>query len=531
MPLTALSRRALGRTHRHSVRGTAAPDFEKLFDDLPVNVMICDLKDFQIFYANRATLKTLKAIEHVLPVTSENLVGTSIDVFHKRPHHQRHMLADPANLPHRALIEIGGEYLELLVTAVRDSHGQYIAAMTTWSLQTEKINSERENQYLFAMLDQMPLNVMLCDPESLILTYINKRSIETLTPLEHLLPCPVDQMLGQCIDIFHRHPQAQRDLLARPGALPHQAIIRLGDQKLNLKIAPVHDAKGKVIRLMLTWGVVTEQALFVDRVNGFSQTVASTATELSDMAHTMSASAEETSRQAHQVSRASEVANVNVQTVAATAEELTASIHEINRQVAESSAIAKAAMAEAIATDETIHGLTQSAEQIGQIINLIQEIAVQTQLLALNATIESARAGLAGRGFAVVAAEVKKLADQTAGATQQISTQVSAIQDASQAAVSAIHRIRQTIERVNQVSSSIASAVEQQGIATRDISTNIQNAALGTQNVSSSIVQVTQAATDNARASAKMLSSTSTLTHNAEELDQLRREIEAYMAR
>lgn len=523
MLLTSLPKRSLNRT--------AITDFRRLMDDLPVNVMICDLKDFRIFYANRATLETLGSIEHALPIRADELIGSSIDVFHRHPRHQHDLLRDPSRLPHRALIEIGGEYLDLLVTAVFDDRGQYVAAMTTWSLQTDKVKTERDNQYLFAMLEQMPLNVMLCDPETLVISYVNQRSIETLTPLENLLPCRANDLVGQCIDIFHKHPERARHILARPELLPHQAIIQLGDQKLNLNIAPVFDAKGHITRLMLTWSVVTEQARFIERVNEFSQAVEATSTNLSDMAHTMAASAEQTSRQALQVSRASMDASTNVQTVAATAEELTTSIREINRQVEASNAIAKAAVAEAVATDETINGLTQSAEQIGQVINLIQEIAVQTQLLALNATIESARAGLAGRGFAVVAAEVKKLADQTAGATQQISTQVSAIQDASQAAVSAIHRIRQTIERVNEASSAIASAVEQQGIATRDISHNIQKASIGTQDVSSSISEVTQAASDNARAAATMLGSTAELSAKAHELDQLRHDIEAYMRR
>jgi methyl-accepting chemotaxis protein len=523
MLLTSLSKRSLSQS--------SVPDFRRLLDDLPVNVMICDLKQFRIFYANRATLETLRSIEHALPITADQLIGSSIDIFHRHPQHQHQMLRDPSLLPHRALIEVGGEYLDLLVTPVLDDKGHYVAAMTTWSLQTEKVKTERDNQYLFAMLDQMPLNVMLCDPQTLILTYVNRRSVETLTPLEALLPCPADKLVGQCIDIFHKHPERARGILAHPEALPHQAIIQLGNQKLNLHIAPVRDNKGAISRLMLTWSVVTEQALFIDKVNHFSQAVDATSTDLADMAHTMAASAEETSRQALQVSRASQEANANVQTVAATAEELTASIREINRQVEASSAIAKAAVAEVVATDETINGLTHSAEQIGQIINLIQEIAVQTQLLALNATIESARAGLAGRGFAVVAAEVKKLADQTAGATQQISTQVSAIQDASSAAVSAIHRIRTTIERVNLASTAIAGAVEQQGTATRDISHNIQKAAIGTQNVSSSIAEVTQAASDNARTAATMLGSTAELSIKARELDQLRHEIEAYMRR
>lgn len=524
-----MARRITGGRTSGSDRSNILPDFRQLLDTAPTNIMICNLTDYRIIYANQATLKTLKSIEHVLPITAEQLVGSSIDVFHKRPGHQQALLSDPSRLPHKALIEVGGEYLDLLVSPVFDARGNYVAAMTTWSLQTEKVLAERDNQRLLEMLDQMPLNIMLCDPHDLRLTYVNRRSIETLTPLQHLLAVPVNEMLGQSIDIFHKHPQHQRTMLANPETLPHKAIITLGDQKLNLNISAVRDRAGQISSLMLTWAVVTEQALFIDRVNGFSQDVAGTATALSDMAQEMASTATQTSQQAGHVSRASEEASMNVQTVAATAEELSVSIKEITRQVEESNRIASLAETEATATDETIQGLSQSAEQIGEVVNLIQEIAVQTQLLALNATIESARAGLAGRGFAVVAAEVKKLADQTAGATQQISSQVQSIQQASQAAVNAIQRIRQTIEKVNKASSAISCAVDQQGIATLEISRNIQEAAVATMNVSTGITQVNQAAAGNADRAARMLGITADQSKKAEQLDSLRREIEAYM--
>jgi methyl-accepting chemotaxis protein len=503
--------------------------FQRMLDEAPVNVMVCELDDLTITYANQATLRTLRSIEHVLPIKADKLVGSSIDIFHKNPGHQRKLLADPRNLPHAAIIELGGEYLDLLVTPVHDARGGYIAAMATWSIATEKVKGDRDNQRLLQMLDDMPLNVMLCEPEEFRITYVNKRSVETLRPLQHLLPVPVAQLVGQCVDIFHKNPSHQRRILSDPSNLPHRATIRLGDHSLDLNVAPLRDAQGGYIGAMLSWSVITEQLRFIERVNGFSQDVARTADDMRGMAQTMAAASEQTSNQAAAVAAASDEASSNVQTVASAAEELSASIQEITRQVEQSSSISRQAVEEALATDGTMRGLAESAERVGEVVGLIQEIASQTKLLALNATIESARAGEAGKGFAVVASEVKNLADQTAKATKQIAEQIGSIQKASQAAVAAIESIRRTIEQANEASAAIASAVEEQGAATQEITRNVQEAASGTREVSANISGVTEAATQNAQAASEMLGATQSLSAKAEQLDQLRSEIESFM--
>jgi methyl-accepting chemotaxis protein len=503
---------------------------QRLLDEAPINIMICDLTGFVINYANQATLRTLKTIEHVLPIRVDQLVGSSIDIFHKNPSHQRRMLSDPRNLPHQAIIELGGEYLDLLVTPVNDAGGAYIGAMTTWSIVTDKVMAQRENERLLQMLDDMPLNVMLMNPDDFKITYVNKRSIETLRPLQHLLPVPADKLVGETVDIFHKNPSHQRRILGDASNLPHRAMIRLGEHSLDLSVAPLRDAKGKYIGAMLSWSVATEQVRFIGRVTEFSQDVAGAAEHMRAMAQSMAASAEETSNQAAAVAAASEEASSNVQTVASAAEELSSSIQEITRQVEQSSSVSRQAVEEALATDETMRGLADSAERVGEVVGLIQEIASQTKLLALNATIESARAGDAGKGFAVVASEVKNLADQTAKATKQIAEQVSSIQKASQAAVGAIESIRRTIESANEASAAIASAVEQQGAATQEITRNVQEAATGTREVSSNISGVTDAAAQNAHTASDMLSATNTLSDKAKELDTLRAEIEAFMS-
>jgi methyl-accepting chemotaxis protein len=253
---------------------------------------------------------------------------------------------------------------------------------------------------------------------------------------------------------------------------------------------------------------------FESTVGQVLQEVTSSAAQLEATAQSMSATAEETSRQSTAVSSASEETTQNVQTVAAATEELTASIHEISTQVAESTRIVGAAVIQANDTNDKVRGLAEAAEKIGDVVRLINDIAAQTNLLALNATIEAARAGEAGKGFAVVASEVKALATQTARATDEIAGQIRAIQEATEGSAQAIQGITVTINRVNEISTAIASAVEEQGAATQEISRNVQQAAQGTTEVSSNITNVTEAAQQTGAAATQVLGSAGMLSRN-----------------
>ncbi|PWC33026.1 methyl-accepting chemotaxis protein [Azospirillum sp. TSO35-2] len=246
--------------------------------------------------------------------------------------------------------------------------------------------------------------------------------------------------------------------------------------------------------------------------------VSAAATQLQATAQTMSATAEQTTRQADAVASASHDATGNVETVAAATEELTSSISEIGRQVAESTRIAGQAVATAEKTDTTVRGLVDAAQRIGEVVQLITDIASQTNLLALNATIEAARAGEAGKGFAVVASEVKSLANQTARATEEIGSQIAGIQDISRQAAGAIAEIGRVIAEINHISTTIAAAVEEQGAATREISRNVQQAARGTQEVSGTIAGVTEAAASTGDASREVLTAADGLNHEAADL-------------
>jgi methyl-accepting chemotaxis protein len=248
------------------------------------------------------------------------------------------------------------------------------------------------------------------------------------------------------------------------------------------------------------------------------QTVSSTSNELESSASALTGTAERGKQLATMVAAASEEASTNVQSVASATEELSTSVNEISRQVQESARMASEAVDQARGTTERVGELSKAATRIGDVVELINTIAGQTNLLALNATIEAARAGEAGRGFAVVASEVKALAEQTAKATGEIGQQISSIQMATQESVNAIREISGTIERLSEVSSTIAAAVEQQGAATQEISRNVQHAAHGTQQVSSNITDVERGASETGDASSRVLSAAQLLSSDSNRL-------------
>jgi methyl-accepting chemotaxis protein len=257
---------------------------------------------------------------------------------------------------------------------------------------------------------------------------------------------------------------------------------------------------------------------FEASVGGIVDGVSSASTELQSTAQSMAATAEETTRQATTVAAASEEATQNVQTVASAAEELSASIREISEQITHMSGQIKEGVRQAAISSDQMLALTAAAAKIGDVVQIISDIASQTNLLALKATIEAARAGDAGKGFAVVATEVKALATQTATATGDIATQIKAMQEATQTSAQSIHGITETINRVNETATSIASAVEEQGAATREISRNVLQAAQGTQEVSGNITGVSQAAQQTGSAAVQVLASASELSRNGEAL-------------
>lgn len=445
-------------------------DFYQMVENMPIAVMTCRISDFKIDYMNKRSYELLSGIEHLLPVKADEMVGASVDVFHKVPEMQRKLLANENNLPHSAVIQVGPEYLDLNVSAVRDAKGNYTHAMLSWSVITEKVKKDAETNRLMQMIDNMPINIMTADiHDDYKINYVNKTTLKTIKLVEQYLPVSADELLGTSIDIFHKAPEHQRKMLADPSNLPHDASIRVGPEVLKLQVVAINDASGEYLGPMLSWSIISENVKMAENVANVVQ-------NMSKKAETMMASSEN-------MAGLSKTAEDLAVSVASAAEEMSATVKEISGQLATSTVRAQSAAAQAKETDKLVGSLDEAAQSIGGVVQVIEEIAEKTNLLALNATIEAARAGDAGKGFAVVASEVKDLANQTTASTQEIREQVNNIQDIVKSTVTAIGDIAGAINELSDAFSSIAAAVEEQSATTSTVTKDIggvQNAALNT---------------------------------------------------
>lgn len=345
------------------------------------------------------------------------------------------------------------------------------------------------------MVDMSPINTMRATPEGKLI-YMNEKSTETLRLLEKYLPAKVDDLVGESIDWFHKKPEHQKKLIAEPANLPHQAIITLGEENLNLLVSPLHNEDGKYLGPMVTWEVVTDRVGLVDDLTQRSEELMGSAQNLLQVASSLSASAEETSVQANTASSASEEVNTGVQTVTNNMEEMVSAIKEITKRTNETSHLSNEAQKMAKNTNEIISQLGDSSMDIGNVIKVISSIAQQTNLLALNATIEAARAGEAGKGFAVVANEVKELAKQTAKATSEITKKIENIQSDSKNAIDAIGEIGEAIDKINGYAGNVAAAVEEQAATTNEVTRIVNQAANGVTQINENIGQVSIAASN-----------------------------------
>jgi methyl-accepting chemotaxis protein len=265
---------------------------------------------------------------------------------------------------------------------------------------------------------------------------------------------------------------------------------------------------------------------FRTKIGGIIERVLNSSGQFAKDAQQLSVTAHSTAEMSGQSANASRQASEHVRSAAAASNELSQSIVEISRRVQESNGVTADAVKQADATDERMTELSAAGDRIGDVVKLITSIAEQTNLLALNATIEAARAGDAGRGFAVVAQEVKNLAGQTAKATEEISAHIVNMQRATGESVSAIKAIGQTIERISGITTSISSAVEQQGTATQSIAEGVQAAASGTLDVADNIERVAKNARETGTTSALMLKSAQELSDVS---THLKGEVEKFM--
>ena len=410
-------------------------------------------------------------------------------------------------------------------TVDKEFAGAFGGALTLWEATSQEVNrllDGRIGELRFAMRSTLAISAALLAFSFALATFMAGRIAGPLGQLEklaHVVRESKDYSLRSgyvSSDEVGRVAKAFDDLMAEIAETRKRRLESEAERERQ-----VADQQQRAKRLaQLT-------AAFDQEVAGVVQGVSTAASEMQAAARGMTETAERTSQQSSAVASASGSTAAGVQTAASAAEELTTSIKEIGRQVEQSTRIARSAVEEGGKAGGAVKGLAEAGNRIGEVVGLISTIAAQTNLLALNATIEAARAGEAGKGFAVVAAEVKTLATQTGKATEDITAQVTGIQNATAGAVSAIERIAAIIGEVEQISASIASAVEQQAAATQEIARSVQSAAAGTEEVSGTIGSVTEAAGETGTAAKRVLDAATGLFGQARALQG---EVERFLA-
>jgi methyl-accepting chemotaxis protein len=534
--------------------------FQQMIENSPLNFMRADRENV-IRYINPASLRTLKKLEHLLPCKVDEIVGKSVDIFHKDPTYQRRLLNDPKNLPRQADIRLGPETLNLMVSAMYDADKNYVGAMVSWDIITERVQAAADVNGQISAIKKSQA-VIEFHMDGTILT-ANDNFLRTMG-------YSLDEIKGQHHRMFAEegfgNSAEYREFWAKLNrgeylAGEYKRVAKGGREVwLQASYNPIMDQNGKPFKVVKYATDITEQVktrheieemakrekaaaqelkVKVDRIltvvsaaarGDLSQEIAvrgedaigqmgeglakfftdlrssigsigqtaislsSASEELTTVSQQMSANAEETAAQAKTVAGATQQVSQNLHSVATGAEEMTATVQSISGNATEAAKVAGEAVKSAQSANITVQKLGESSAEIGEVIKVITSIAQQTNLLALNATIEAARAGEAGKGFAVVANEVKELAKQTAKATEDISRKITAIQEDTKRAVESIGSITGVIGQINDISGTIATAVEEQSATTNEMSRNVTEAAKGSGEILQNIEGVATAA-------------------------------------
>lgn len=443
-----------------------ADRYLSIVKNAPINILCADI-DGTIIYANPASVETLKTIEHLLPIRASEIMGVSMDVFHKDPTVQRELITSDANMPYQTRFQLGDETLDLLLTANYGPEGSYVGPTVTWAVITEELRHKQE------------------------------------------------------IDDLHSREKTAADELKQQVDRMLSVVSAIADGDLTQEV-PSFSGDGVMGAMGSGLAKLTDQLKnSLGGISGHSNLLASSAEELSATSQSLSRNASDTTSQSESLSVSSQSVSEHVQTVAAGTEEMSASIREIAQNAEAAAKVAADAVKLVLETNKTVTKLGESSAEIGQVVKVITSIAQQTNLLALNATIEAARAGDAGKGFAVVANEVKELAKETAKATDDIGRRIDAIQGDSLDAVAAIESIGNIVAQIDGIQGTIASAVEEQTATTNEMARNVADASVGAADIAGSIANLTGQAQENAAGANQIQGASSELARMAAELQAL----------
>jgi methyl-accepting chemotaxis protein len=472
-----------------------------ILDGIPTNALLAD-RDMRVRYANAAALNALNAVAAYLPVKIGAVIGERVGVVFGIQEGTQSVPSESEDLPYRVRVQLGPEVLNLLVSAIHDRDHTYAGSLVTFEVVTEAERAAAENAVWKGVCRKTAMSWLFIDPDGVI-RYVNDAMTSVVQKLERLLPCRADQLLGQSVEVL---PEHSCTILTDRRYLPYAVRIHAGDEFVDVTAVRIDDDSNNMLGTLVSWQLVTEQVaeqqhqrqqtrnlrVVLDRVSDTAARLGGASEELAASSEQMNAGADVTSAQADAVSAAAEQVSANVQTVAASTVEMTSSISDIARHAGDAAGIAAEADRAARRTNDAVARLGDSTAEISKVIEVIDAVARQTNMLALNAMIESARAGEAGKGFAVVASEVKELARATTHATEDITRRVDAIRSGTQGAIDGIAEISGVIQRINEISKTIARAVDEQSATTDQMSRNVSEAAKGSAGIAHNISALAQ---------------------------------------